>query len=385
MDQLIKKARWATSAVFFINGAVLATWVVYIPYVKDHLVLTEGALGIALLGMALGGMLSMPVAAALCQRYSSRSLTTISAFVFPLTLPLLFLAPGFTGLLFALLLFGASNGIMDVAMNAQAVEVEKKYSTPILSSVHGFFSLGGLFGSALGGASLWMDVKPLTYIVFISVSSLICVVCVFRFLIVEGSDLKRVRFRFKLPTGSLMGLGVLGFLVLMIEGSIADWSAVFLRESLMTSSGVAALGYAAFSSMMALGRFLGDKMVSTIGAVSFTRLAAIIVVGGLVLSLSISDPYIAVLGFGLVGFGVSNLIPILFRAASGLKAVSPGVGIATVATIGYFGMLAGPPFIGFTAELTTLPKALGLLVLSGVIVAVFASFAQSAESCSESV
>lgn len=181
---------------------------------------------------------------------------------------------------------------------------------------------------------------------------------------------------FVLPKGPLLALGLLAFLVLIAEGAMADWSAVYLRNALQTGPGLAAAGYAAFSLMMAIGRLTGDKLISQVGPVAVTRVTALIASVGLGLGLILHHPIAAIIGFGCVGLGLSNLIPVLFSAAGNTPGVPASAGIAAVATAGYFGFLAGPPFIGLLAELFNLPIALGAVALAVAIVALFAHLTQ---------
>ena len=379
-----RAARFAVLTIFFVNGATIASWVPHIPLVQEKLGLSEGLLGLALLGVALGAVFSLTLSGWLIARFGSRAVTSVSTVAFCLSLPPLVLAPSFTLLVLALIFFGLCNGAMDVAMNTQAVAVEGRYGKPIMSSFHGFFSLGGLFGAGVGGLVLGGGVSPVVHTTSASLLFLVAGAFALRYLLPKSAESTDAAEgpAFVLPRGSLLGLGLLAFVVFVGEGAMADWSAVYLRNSLGTSTGLAAAGFAAFSLMMATGRLTGDAIVKRLGPTLTVRLGALVAGAGLGLSLLIGQPLAAIIGFGCVGLGLANLIPVFFSAAGRTKGVAPGTGIAAVATLGYLGWLAGPPLIGFAAELVTLAGALGLVALALMSVSVFARLANAGKDSS---
>lgn len=369
----LSPARRAVLIYFFLNGCVLSSWIPHIPVLQDRLGLSEGLLGLSLFSMAAGAVITMTTTGFVIQRFGSRQLTVLSAAAFCISLPLPVLAPSFIALNMSLFLFGACNGCMDVAMNAQAVIVEKQHGKPIMSSFHGLFSIGGLTGALLGGLVLGFNISPLIHVAFISITLLPCIF-LFKNDLVE-QDYQQAPPEDKTPVsfhGRLIGIGILAFLVLVAEGSIADWSGVYIKQTLQNGPGFVAAGYAAFSLTMALDRLFGDRFVANIGPVQITRFTSIIAAGGLSLVLLFPTPASVITGFGLVGLGLSNLIPVLFSSAGSIPGVSEGKGIAFVATAGYFGFLAGPPTIGALAHLTTLDYALFTVVAAIVVVTVFA-------------
>jgi MFS family permease len=179
---------------------------------------------------------------------------------------------------------------------------------------------------------------------------------------------------FALPPAALIGLGLLTFCALLAEGAVGDWSAVYLRDSLGTTPATAATGYAAFSVAMALGRLLGDRLARRVGAVLLLRLSGTVAAGGLAMSLLVGRPATSLLGFGLVGLGLANLIPVLFSAAGRTRSMPSGTALAAVATTGYLGYLAGPPLIGLAAEAAGLPAALAIVCVACGLVAIGARF-----------
>ncbi|MDJ0754614.1 MAG: MFS transporter [Ardenticatenaceae bacterium] len=366
-------ARKTVLVIFFINGLLLSSWVPHIPLVQERLALGEGVLGLALLAMAGGAIVAMPLSGVWSQRYGSGRVTTVAAFAFCAALPLPVLAPNLVSLIAALFVFGACNGAMDVAMNDQAVAVEKRYRRPIMSAFHGFFSLGGLVGSGLGGLALANQFPSISHVLLVSVLMVLGVIWARRFFLPPEADSTKQASKFVLPRGPLIGLSALAFLVLIAEGSMADWSAVYLRRVLGTGPGLAAAGYAAFSLMMAVGRLTGDRFVAGIGPVTLTRFTSLLAAVGLGGALLIHHPVAAVIGFACVGLGLSNLIPVLFSAAGRTPGVPSSTGIAAVATAGYFGFLAGPPLIGFVAEFSNLSVGLGVVAAAVLMVSFFAT------------
>lgn len=368
-----RSARIAVAVVFFLNGAVLASWVPHIPGVQMKLGLNSAVLGFALLGMAAGALMGIPLAGWWIPRAGSRRVVRVSAVVFFAALCLPILAPNLPFLIAALVLLGASNGAMDVSMNAQAVIVEQRVGRPIMSSFHGMWSVGGLAGAGACALALHCGVDPLAHVLGATIVLGAVAIVALQPLLPPTADSTDDGPRIARPTGLLIGLGLMALLALLAEGSMGDWSAVYLRLSLGTSAGFAALGFAAFQLTMAAGRFAGDRLVGRLGNQTVVRISASLAAIGLGVALLLGDPIAALVGCGCVGLGLSNLIPILFRAASQLPGVSAGHGIAAVSTAGYCGFLAGPPLIGLCAEAVTLPGALGIVVVCLAWIAVSAS------------
>jgi len=354
-------ARRAVSTIFFINGMVLASWVPHIPAVKAQHAISDGQLGIVLLSMAVGSVLALPLAGWLIGRCGSRRMTVIAALGFCLVLPLPIISPNIALLAFSLMLLGACNGMLDVSMNSQAVEVERYYQRAIMSSFHGLFSLGGLIGAGVAGLAMSSGVDDVQHVATITILSVLAVVSVRRWLAPSPPQQESRGPTFVKPTGVLLGLGVLAFFGLLTEGAMADWSAVYLHDVLHADPATATAGFAACSLMMAAGRFGGDRLANRFGPRQLLCVSGTIAAAGLGSGLLVGKPLPAILGFGLVGLGISNIIPVLFSAAGKIHDVQAGTALAAVATTGYFGFLVGPPLIGFAAELTNLSVALGIV------------------------
>lgn len=370
VPRALRLSRLAVLGVFFLNGFVFANWVVRIPAVQQKLDLGEGLLGLALLGVAVGALISMPLAGALSSRFGSRHVVGVTALIFPLVLTLMALAPNLPLLMLALLLFGASGGALDVVMNAHAVQVEKGYGRPIMSSFHAAFSFGGLGGAVIGGLVASVGIEPLVHFSLVSGLSAFTALIAYRALLPANTDAGEAGApAFARPTWALMGLGVISFCVLLGEGAMADWSAVYLDNILNTGQGYAAAGYAAFSLAMVFGRLFGDRVILRLGPARIVRLCAAVAAIGLGVALAVSQQYVALLGFACAGLGFSIIFPTALSAAGRTEGMAAGPALAAVSTAGYTGFLVGPPAIGFAAELIGLGGALYIVVaLSATII-----------------
>jgi MFS family permease len=358
--------------VFFTNGVVIGTWVVRIPAIKERLGLGEGLLGVVLLGAAVGALVAMPVVGALVSRFGSRRVVGVSALALTVVLPAPGLAPSLPLLVLAVVLLGAANGGLDVAMNAQAVAVERGYGRPIMSSFHAAWSFGGLGGAALGGLLASRGVGPLPHFAAVAVLAVIAFVVAYGALLPSGADASREGTpAFARPTRALLGLGIISFCVLLGEGAMGDWSAVYLDDTLRTGPGFAAAGYAAFSLSMAFGRLFGDRLTELLGPATLVRACGAIAAVGLGIALAAAQPLVALAGFACAGAGFSIIFPTALSAA-GRTAGPTGPALAAVTTAAYTGFLVGPPFIGFLAELTDLGYSLYLVVALSTAVIILA-------------
>ena len=358
-----RAARWAVMAVFLVNGIALGNWFPRIPAVQRKLELGEGALGLALLGTAVGAIVAMPVAGGLIARFGSRPVTRTAVVALCLCLPLPALSPNLALLTLALVAVGAGNGALDVAMNAQAVAVERRYRRPIMTTFHGVWSLGGLLGAAMAGGAAGLGVEPGPHLLGVAAILVLVAAVVSRPLLPAAVDAVGAGPAFARPSRALAGLGVVAFGVLLGEGAIADWSAVYLRDTLETSAGLAAAGYAVFSLTMAAGRFTGDALTARLGPVAMVRGGSALAAVGLGLGLLANNAVAALIGFACVGAGLASSFPVVLSAAGRTRGIAPGPALAAVSTAGYGGFLAGPPMIGFAAEAVGLRGALGLVAL----------------------
>lgn len=375
-----RTTRWAIASIFLLNGIGFASWAAHIPYVKEKFGLDDAALGQALLAIAVGSVCALGLGGKVVARFGSRAIMVAGAFGFCVALPLLLVAPTFPLLILVLAFFGATIGVMEVSANVQAFGVEEWYGRPIMSSFHGMFSMGGLVGAALAGVLLSWNVNALTHMVCVALVLALITVVGMRSFLPTDPEAPQDAPTFVLPSGPLLGLGILGFFCLVAEGAMADWSAVYLRDSLGSTPSFGAAGYAAFSSTMAIGRFGGDALRARLHAKPLVRLSGVLAAAGLGMALVIGHPVVALLGFACVGLGLSNIVPVIFAAAGRTPGVATGTGIAAVATLGYFGFLAGPPMIGFVAHATSLTGGLGMVVILLVLITLLARYAGQADT-----
>lgn len=359
-------ARWSVSSVFFLVGVGTANWAVRIPALQSALHLSDGQLGIALLGVSAGAIVAMPLSGRLVARLGSKPVTLAGAIAFACALALPALAPSLPWLLAALVALGLTNGVLDVAMNAQAAAIQVGYTTPIMGGVHAFYSLGGLVGAAVGGRVAARGIPVATHLAV--VGACVCVIAVVASsrMLPAHTDAVKHRASLKGHMGILGALGLLAFFVLFGEGAMMNWSAVYLKNVVGTGPGMAAAGYAAFSLLMFVGRAVGDGLTSRLGSQRLTRIGGAIATAGMTVALVLPHPLAVIAGFGAVGAGLSIIFPIVLAAASRTPGVAPGSALALVSMCGYSGLLAGPPLIGAVANAFTLRGGLALVALTSL-------------------
>ncbi|SAL82178.1 transport protein [Caballeronia choica] len=362
------KERVATLAVFLANGFGIGAWAVEVPRIKESLSLSDTSLGIALFAFALGAIVAMPLAGRLAPRFGSGRATALLAVAFVIALPLPAFVPDLVSLCAVLLVLGAANGALDVSMNGHASTIETQWKAPIMSSFHAAWSAGGLLGAATGAMIQKWGVGVAGGLVLpdavIGVLVLAAAMLALRDL---GPRASAPASGFALPSAGVMKLAALAFLCMMVEGAVADWSAVFLRSALNGEASAAALGYSAFAFSMAACRIVGDVSVRRFGSGTVVGLGGLIAATGLALVLGLPNVVTACVGFALVGVGLANIVPVIFSAA-GRSTLTPAIGVSMAATAGYAGFLVGPPLIGFGAGFVGLRLALCVLLVAAVIV-----------------
>jgi MFS family permease len=364
------QVRVSVSLIFLIHGLIIATWASRIPAFQAQLHLSPAVLGRSLMMAAIGSVFAMPVAGWLINKFGSLSIVIGSTLGFGLALPLLAESSTVLTLSVALLFYGAMAGSMDVAMNTHAVMLEKRYQRHIMSSFHALFSLGGMAGSALGGLVASRTVPAGIHFWVSGIALTAMSLLAFRWLPLPSAPENTA----KVPSGgtitwsvALGALALLAFSIMLVEGAIADWSAIYLRTAVLTGPGLAALGYAVFSGAMAGGRLTGDYLTGKLGRGPLVCYGALLAAAGLVFVLWFGNAGWALVGFACAGAGLATIIPNTFAAAGNLESSAPGPSLAVVTTAGYVGFLAGPPLIGFVAQLSSIRAALWILVvLSGL-------------------
>ena len=342
-----------------------------IPAIKQNLHLSDGLLGITLLAAPAGLVLVVLLAGRVVDRAGSRPPTVAAGFCVALLPVALGLAPDMAALMAALFAFGLAGGMLDVAMNAQAVHVERGYRRPLMNTFHACYSFGGLAGALLGGLFAWAGLSPAVNFLAAGAPLAVVALAAGRWLLAERADGGARQAAARAPRWSLpvLLLGLLALCSLLGEGSADGWSAVYLHDSLRASAGFAALGYAAFSVTMAFGRLTGDRLAARFGPAALVRCCGLLAAAGLAGALISDDPAGALAGFAVFGAGLSCTFPQLLSAAGSADPLRPGSAIARVAGLGYVGLLGGPVLIGGFASVLGLPLALGVPVILALCIA----------------
>lgn len=370
--QLIKRSRYAVAAVFCVHGSVTGSFATRVPWIQDHSGLSAGELGLALAFPAIGAALMMPLAARISHRFGTRAALRGLLALWTLALILPSFAPGLLTLCAALLVYGGTSGMADVAMNALGVEVEHRLKKSIMSGLHGMWSLGALIGSAVGTVAAHAELSAQVHhiIAAIVLTVLGLVVCQF-VLNIHPEDDEEPPARFALPPRSALLIGAVGFCAVFAEGASLDWSAVYLRDILDSSAGVAAGATTGFALTMAVARLTGDAVVNRFGAVRTVRCSGLIAVIGGVLVVLAPNAVAAMAGFGLIGIGVAVVVPLAFVAAA-RSGSNASQAIAGVATITYASGLVAPSIIGGIAQASNLTVSFIVVTALTVALAVFA-------------
>lgn len=346
------RARWAVSALFFANGLVVGSWAPKLPAMMARLEIDESVAGLLVLALGIGSICLMPVFGALVARRGSAHAVRLAAVLFAPSLIWISLAPTVWTVAAAVLVFGALIGGMDVAMNANAVAVERARRRAIMSSCHGFWSLGGLVGAGAGGAAIQaLGETDHALIVTLIVAAILALA--FPRLLQDAPQGEQKHQPLRLPRAPLPYLiGVMALASMIPEGAILDWAAVYLQREMGASLAVAGWGFAACAGTMAVMRFLGDGIRRRHGAVRTLRVSTVIAMAGLALAGLAGSPAVALAGFALAGIGIANMVPIAFSAAGNVPGLAQGVGLSVVTTMGYSGILLAPGTIGHLAERT---------------------------------
>jgi MFS family permease len=350
-------------------GLAVAAWAPLIPLVKAKLGLDEGGLGGLLLCLGLGSVVGMPLAGGLAARFGCRRMILVSGTVSCIALPIMAVAPSAAVLAAALSAFGAGIGCTDVVMNIQAVIVEKASGRAMMSGFHGLYSVGGIAGAGAVTGLIACGLSAPVSALAIAVLAAVLLVAIAKGLLPYGGENGSPVFA--VPRGRVLLLGILCFILFLAEGSVLDWSGVLLNVVRGLERSRAGLAYVAFSITMTAGRLTGDAIVHALGPKRIIFLGGLCAASGFVLAALVPAWPVSVLGFALVGVGAANVVPVLFSAAGRQQSMPSNLALAAVTTMGYAGVLAGPPLIGFVARASSLPVA--LVMVAAMLVAVVLS------------
>ncbi len=365
------RSRIAVTVIFLLFGLNIGMWAAHIPVVQARLALDTATIGLTLLGAAAGSMIIQPTLGAIMGRVGSR----IPAIVFPLLAaaltPVMVLAPSLPLLIAAVFVSGLLWGGMNIAMNTQASEIEKRRGKPTMSSFHAAASLGMLGGATLGGVLLGAGFPNGEGSLGVAAVALVAAGLTIPFLVHDNPATRGPAF--VMPSRAVIGLGILAFLMFVIEGGMGDWSALFLARDKGAPAAWAAAGFALFTAAMAAMRVVGDGIVARLGRQRTVTFGASLVVVGILIAVLSPWAVVSTLTFGLVGIGAANIVPIIISTAAQIPGVPPSVSVGAVATLMTIGFLVGPPVIGFVAHFSNLSVGVSLMALAGVIVAIVAS------------
>jgi MFS family permease len=365
-----KMARVIIFLAFFGNGFLATCWVVHIPRIRGLLALSDGELGLILWAATVGLFLGTTFGGWIVERYRSQFVTGFALACLGGATVLAVVSASRLALVLSLVPFGFFNGLIDVSMNSQAAAFEQRTRRSVMSSFHAFYSLGGLLGTLFGAALLAANIPPLIHVLVATIPFIVAGCFMHRGLIPEKKQDHPHGFFLSIPSGKVVPLAVMAFVFFLTEGAIYDWSGVFLRTELGVGLAAASIGYASFSLLMASIRFCGDFWVARFGRLPVFLAGTIVGAAGLTLACLGKNFLISVAGFGLVGVGLANCVPLIFSAAARQSDTGFGRGIAAVASAGYFGFFAGPPLIGSIAQWIGLQNAL-LMVAVALLLTLF--------------
>lgn len=378
--------RWAIAAMFGANGLVMGAWAPQIPLLLPRHQIDESTLGLLILGLGLGAVGSMLYSGRLIAAYGSRRVVTAFGALLVPVLPLVVYAPNVPLLALAMAAMGAVIGCMDVAMNANAVIVEQRLRRAIMSSSHGFWSLGGFVGGALGGLVLaQVGAGWQALVVAGMVAAMVAAAA--RFVAPDDAAAVIGQPRAKtaiFPRHAILWiLGAMALFSMVPEGAVLDWAALYLADELGAGLATSGLAFGLFSAAMAIMRFAGDGIRNRFGAVVTLRVSGLLGAAGMLLAAVAPTAEVALIGFAVSGLGVANTVPIMFSAAGNQRGIASGAAIATVTMLGYCGILVAPSSIGFVAEAVGFRVTYAALAVLLVVVAALAGRAAAADGRSD--
>ena len=360
----IKINTYAVSLLFIFNGCLFGTWAAKVPFFKQTFELDEKTLSILLLALALGAVVSFPLAGRLTDKLGVQRLSKITYLLYPLPFIGLALSTHFILLTISLFFFGFLHGAMDVVMNSWAAKIETLANKKLMPFFHAMFSLGAGIGAASSVFFVWTNVSTTLHFMAVSSSFIpfYTLLCKPFALTTPQQGSTSGTDNSKLPFVLLSAIGLIALCSALGEGAIADWSAVIMRQEFGTNMSFAGWAYAIFSMLMVLSRLSGHFFIEKYGVVAIVRVCSLFSFSGVMLIILVSSPYLALIGFAFMGIGYSIIVPLAFSKAATINQQKSGSAIALVATFAYGGMLCGPVIIGLIAHQTTLKSALYLLV-----------------------
>jgi MFS family permease len=365
--------RVAVGAIFFLYGLCFSSWASRIPSIQQSIGLSDAHLGLVLIALPVGSMISLPLSGFLTAKAGSRKIVIIATILYSLSLVTLGLAASVYHLVAGLFVFGLSGNLLNISINTQAVGVEALYKRSIMASFHGLWSLAGFVGAAVGTFMMGRGVFPYQHFILITIIAVSILLLSNRNLLREDTKPEANQPIFARPDKSLINLGVIAFCSMICEGAMFDWSGVYFKKVVVADEAWLGAGYTAFMSMMAFGRFFADWATVRFGLKRILQISGLLTATGLLVAVLFPNIVTAITGFLLVGAGVSSVVPLVYSAAGRSKVLSPGVALATVSTIGFLGFLCGPPLIGLVAGATSLRVSFSIIAVMGLCVSIVSS------------
>ena len=364
-----KKAyRIAVGCLFFLMGICFATWASRIPTIQQTFNLSDAQLGLMLLAIPIGSLISLLFSGWLVTRFGSKRIVINAVLLYSLLLVALGTAPSIPWLAAILVLFGMAGNTANIAVNTQAVGVEAKYERNIMASFHGLWSLAGFAAAAIGTYMIGKEVIPFHHFLYIVGFILVGIALSFQYLLPDEDGKKEKTPFFAMPDKPLFMLGLISFCSMICEGAMFDWSGIYFQKVVHANAGLIGAGYTAFMCTMATGRFVADRIISRLGFKKTIQYSGLLIATGLAIAVAFPAVTTSIIGFLLVGFGVSSVVPLVYSEAGRSKKLSPGLALAVVSSIGFFGFLAGPPLIGLVAGVSSLRVSFIIIAAMGISV-----------------
>ena len=372
-ESTLNRIRLAVALFYFGQGIAFASWASRIPDIKHTLNLSDGELGSILLALPAGQLLTMIISGRLVTRFGSKRILTITAPLYVLALTNLGLATAPWHLAAFLFLFGIVGNMCNISVNTQGSEAEKLFGRPIMTSFHGAWSIAGFTGALVGLLMINLHIIPYYHFWMISLLIFGNVILNYKHLVPGKGMVTERKKKFVMPDWGLVQLGIIGFCSMATEGAMFDWSGVYFKDIVHAPSSLVILGYTSFMIMMATGRFIGDKIIARLGRKRTIQISGLIISAGMFLSVFLPYVLTATIGFMLVGVGVSSIVPTVYSVAGKNGKIAPGIAIAIVSSVSYFGFLLGPPLIGGISELSSLQYSYGVIGCFGLLVSFLVS------------
>lgn len=372
-----KYLRWAVAAFFFVQGLSFAAWASRIPDIKNMLHLTEGGLGTVLLALPLGLMASLPISGWMVTRYGSKKMVLIGAVLYATTLTFIGFVTRTEQLVIVLFAFGLWGNLTNIAVNTQAVAVEQVYGKSIMASFHGLWSLAGFVSAMIGSLFISANIPPRIHFLVIAFVAFAIILTAYKHAMPdEEKNNEESQPMFVKPDTDLLLLGLIGFCSMVCEGAMFDWSGVYFQKAVGVPQSMTTLGYVAFMGTMTGGRFAGDWLANRMGRKKMLQLSGALMGTGLAIAVIFPHIVPATIGFLLVGFGVSSVVPLVYSAAGRSTTMSSGMALAAVSSISFIGFLIGPPLIGIVAQFADLRWSFAIVGILGACTAFLSSKAK---------